>query len=185
MTAVRLAPSGPVIANALGGPFTPGAGARLRLVEATTTCGTNPIPTVPAIIGNPIGTDGFALIIPSPKQALNYRATAVCDVRNPTTNVTHQVQLYWDTSPDGVTWTNQSSNSHQVDAATTRQIRHDMPLLAGGAYGVAANAAALYARCRIGASAGGGVVLLVSEVAPGADAITSKGSIDLQLEECF
>jgi len=182
---IRLSPSGPILANENGAPFVPGPGARLRLVEAYGTCGSNPIPTVPAVIGDPIGQPGFELHIDAPKQLLQYRATAVCEVRNPTTNETQSVQLYWDTSIDAVTWVNQSSNTHQVEAGTTRLIRHDLPLLAGAAYGVTTNAARLYARCRIGAADGGGSVSLVSEIAPGASGPTSKGTIDLQLEECF
>ncbi len=174
---IRLAPSGPVVA-------TMGAGAQLRLVEATTTSiNANTIPTVPAVLGNPIGSATFGpLILTKPAPTNNYRATVVADVYNPTTNVLAQVELYLDVSKDGINWTQAASNSHQVGFGGSRQIRLDMSMRAGSALAVAANDATLQLRCRIGASANGGNVLLVGPTTPGGDPL-SAGAVDMQLME--
>jgi hypothetical protein len=160
-------------------------GARLRLVEATTTSiNANTIPTVPAVIGNPIGSATFPpLALQHPDPAKNYRATVVCDVYNPTTNVAAQVELYLDTSQDaGATWQEQASNSHIVGFSTSRQIRLDLPMRPGSSFPVAAGAAALQLRCRIGASTNGGNVVLYGPLTPGGDT-AGVGCVDLQFEE--
>lgn len=175
---LRVPPSGPVIA-------TLGTGALLRLVEATTTSiNANTIPTVPAVIGNPIGSATFPpLSMQHPDPAKNYRATVVCDVYNPTTNVLAQVELYIDTSRDaGATWQEQASNSHQVGFGGSRQIRLDLPMRPGSTFPVQAGDAAVQVRCRIGASANGGVVLLQGPTTPGGDT-AGVGAVDFQFQE--
>lgn len=184
--ALRLSPSGPVITNVVGAPLKFGSGARLRLVESTSTCGAgNTIPTVPAILANPIGTGTVSASLVGPSPGLAYRATVLCDVMNPTTNVTQQVELYIDTSPDGVTWTERASNSHVVAAGTARMIRLDLPLSSGASNGVTAGDGSLNFRCRIGASTGGGSAVVSAPVTPGAPAGSSKGTILQTFEETF
>ncbi len=185
---IRLSPSGPVIANAAGGPFAPGPGARVRLVEATTTiAGTSGvllIPSTPTEIANPPGTTNFRVQLPDPNSALEYRATIICDVLNPTTNANASVELYIDTSSDaGSTWHEQVSNSHLVGFSGARQIRCDMPLRPGANVNAVSGAPAVLVRARIGASSGGGVVMIESAGTPGQ--VDGVGTCLLQLEECL
>lgn len=187
--ALRLPPSGPVFKNGNGVPVVMGPGAMLRLVEARTTCSAgNVIPTVPDVIGNPIGTAGFLLAFDKPSPGLQYRATLKCDVLNPTTNAAAAVELYLEYSADGATgWTLAASNSHVVGAgpvATSagRHIEIDMPLGFGSALGVVAGQANLFLRARIGASVLGGQVQLVSPVTPGGNP-GSVGAVDMTFSE--
>lgn len=190
--AVRLSPSGPVITSVTGVGYLPGHGAQLRLAEATCTSQTsNVVPTVPAVLGPVIGTPanspGVSLAAPNP--ALFYRATVICDVQNVSTNVDAQVELYFDTSPDGATWTEVASNSHVVKGAgpagTARQIRLDLPMQSGANIGVVAGQANLFLRTRIGASTGGGTTTsLIGPSTPGGDT-KGVGCVDVQLQELF
>lgn len=190
--ALRISPSGPVVGNAVGVGYLPGKGARLRLAEATCTSQTsNTVPTVPAVlgpvIGNPVNSPGVSLALPNP--GLNYRATVICDVKNASTNVDAQVELYFYTSPDAVTWTEVASNSHTVSGAgpagTSRQIRLDMPLQPGSNIGIVAGQPQVFLQARIGASTGGGsLVSLIGPATPGGD-VKGVGAVDVQLEECF
>ncbi len=189
--AIRLSPSGPNIANANGGPFTPGAGAQLRLVEATTTCaGTVAIPTVPTQIARLLGGTNFAVNMGvaaggnAPTPSHQYRATVLLDVYNPTTNAAAEVQLYLDMSTDNATWREVANNDHLVGFSGTKQIRLDAPLQYGSIYGVLPADQNLYLRARIGATSGGGIVLVDSAATVG-DALHNQGTVLLQLTECF
>lgn len=184
--AIRLSPSGPVIQNANGGTMVPGPGARLRLVEASCTIGGSlAISTVPQVIGPQLGNGlTLSLPLPLPQAGLEYRVTALIDVFNLSTNVTGSCELFIDTSPDNVTWTEQASNSHFVGFSGGRQVRCDMKLKAGSLIGVTAGATGLNVRARIGASAGNPNILAESASTPGS-AATSVGSFLLQLEECL
>jgi hypothetical protein len=189
--AVRLSPSGPVIANANGGPFNPGPGAQLRLVEATTTCaGSLAIPTVPTQIARVLGGTNFAVNLGvasgghAPYAGNQYRATVLLDVYNPTTNALAEVQLYLDMSTDNATWREVANNDHLVGFSGTKQIRLDAPLQYGSIYGVGTTDQNLYLRARIGASSNGNVVLVDSAATAG-DATNNKGTVLLQLTECF
>jgi len=193
MKGIRLSPSGPVLANGAGAGFNPGTGARLRLNEAQTTVGnSNVIPTAPTPIGNALGSTFIECVMPLPDPGLEYRATVVCDVENPSTNVAGQVELYVETSVDGgTTWSEQASNSHRVNSTEVapavplaRTVRLDMPLTFGSTLGVTAGTTALLMRCKIGASSGGNVLLLSSPVTPGGD-LKSKGTVYFGFEECF
>ena len=183
---IRVPPSGPFILNGQGVNLVFGIGARLRLTEATVTCGAgNTIPTVPAIVGNVIGSGTFGVSLANPDPGLRYRATIVADVYNPTTNVLGSCELYWDASRDGATnWVEVASNSHSIGFSGTRQVRLDLPMQLGAALGVVAGDAVLALRCRIGANSNGGVVVLQSPVTPGGD-VKGVGAIDAQMEECF
>lgn len=183
---VRLSPSGPNIVNSDGGPFDPGHGARIRLVEASTTItGTITIPTTPTELGNPMGGTAYRLLLDAPDPGHYFRVTTLVDVLNPTTNANAAVELYVDLSTDGASWTEYASNSHLIGFSGARQIRCDMKLKLGSAVGVQAGQANMYVRTRIGASSGGGVVLVESSATPGDTAILSVGSALMQLEECF
>lgn len=197
---IRLAPSGPVLSNAGGAPFIPGPGARLRLVEqgflVTTAAAANVIPTAPGVLG-PAGVgvgNGQNLILAIPNPLLNYRASILCDVSNPSTNVVGEVQLYLEVSTDGgVTYVERASNTHLVfspqaapAAPAARQIRLDLQLTAGLTLGVPASGAppAMFVRAKIGASSGGGTVTVLSLATPGGD-LKSVGTALIQLEECL
>ena len=197
---IRLAPSGPILGNAQGAPYIPGAGARLRLVEqgflVPTAAAANVIPTAPAVLGGAgIGVgNGQLLILAVPNPALSYRATILCDVSNPSTNVLGEVQLYIEVSTDGgVTYVERASNTHLVNspevapaAPLARQIRLDLQLTGGLALGVPASGAApaMFVRAKIGASSGGGTVTVLSLATPGGD-LKSVGTALFQLEECL
>ncbi len=183
--AVRLSPSGPVISNVNGGPLAPGPGAQLRLVEATTTCaGSLAIPTVPTQIANVLGGTNFSVSLAAPNATLEYRATVLCDVFNPTTNALAEVQLYIDMSTDNATWREVANNGHLVGFSDARQIRLDATLKGGANYGILANDARVYVRARIGASSVAGGVS-ISSLATSGDATNNQGSVLLQLSECF
>ncbi|HXJ69876.1 MAG TPA: hypothetical protein VNM39_13280 [Verrucomicrobiae bacterium] len=183
--AIRLSPSGPNLDNAGGAPFAPGPGAQLRLVEAQCTIGGSlAVSSVPQVVGPTLGAATFNVEFADPNANLNYRATALLDVINTSTNVTASAELYIDTSTDGATWTEQASNSHLVAPGVTRQIRCDLILHSGAALGVVAGLA-LITRVRVGAAAGtANTVLAESAVTPGGDA-KSVGTVLLQLAECF
>ncbi len=192
-TAIRQSPSGPVVANTANGPYKPGVGARLRLVEATSTVGDGVIPTAvdypsAALIGPAIGSGApLSVTLPAVDTRLNYRATVLCDVVNPSTNVAGRVQLFLEGSWDaGATWHELASNAHAVlpcaAGGSARQIRCDLPLSTGGSQGFVSGAD-LTVRARVGAQAGGNANMYVSAPAVGDGA--SRGSVLLQLEECF
>lgn len=197
--AVRLSPSGPILSNANNAPYVPGPGARLRLVEAQGTLGTGTlglIPTAPAIVSLASGigvapATTVALLVPNP--GLNYRATVKCDVQNPSTNVLGEVQLYIETSEDGVTFTERASNTHIINSTEVapavplaRQISLELALTLGANIGVtgAPQSPTLVVRAKIGATSGGGILQLLSPVTPGGD-LKSVGTFLLQLEECL
>lgn len=181
---IRLSPSGPIVDNDAGAPFAPGPGARLRLTEATSTSvSTNVIPTVPAELNSTIGVPGFELLFANANADLQYRATVLCDVTNPTTNQSHSIELYLDSGPTNVgPWTEVAKNQHTLAAATSRQIRLDMPIKSGHANGMANGQTTLWIRARIGASSGGAVSLVSGGNAVSAGA-TNQGAILLQAEE--
>ena len=165
--ALRLSPSGPVVTNAAGGSYLPVPGSSLRLVEGTTTVGgSNVIPTAAnyaasVTLGLALGGPALTETLTGPQRGLNYRATVLCDVPNPSTNGAGEVQLYLETSVDGgVTWLEQASNTHLVEPSTAggtaRQIRLDMTLRQGAVCAVPATPNAsnsLQIRARIGARA--------------------------------
>jgi hypothetical protein len=183
MTDIRLSPTGPVIKNSGGAPFTPGSGMRLRLSEAASTAGVVNIPTVPVDI-NTLLLAPATLGLSSPNPNYKYRGQVMCDVSNPTTNVVMQCELYYDLSSDnGVTWVNYASNTHQVGFSSKRQITLNLPLKAGSLYGVTAGQASLLERVRIGASVGGTSLSLLSEGTPGGG--PGVGTYNVQLEETF
>jgi hypothetical protein len=180
--AVRLSPSGPVIANAAGGPFTPGSGAQLRLVEAASS-GTQSLVVAPGaglVQGDGSSPLIVALLAPDPKK--QYRATVICDVENDATNITAVVQLYIDLSPDGVTWTQVAADGHLVGFSSMRQVRCDLLLTPGVNLGAALGVNQVVMRGRISksgaatpfTSAGGTVV-----------GTYNGGPALIQLAECF
>lgn len=192
--ALRISPSGPIVQNGSGGQFKPSNGARLRLVEATTTVsGTSVIPTAPTPISSSLGTlPGLTVALSKPDKNLSYRARIECDVVNPSTNVVGEVELYIETSTDGgVTWVEQSSNTHVANSTevapavpTGRAIALTLPLTPGVGLGLTGTEQTLVVRAKIGASSGGGVLVLSSAATPGGD-LKSQGTILLQLEECL
>lgn len=193
--AVRLSPSGPNLTNASGGAFNPGPGARLRLVEGSTTIAAGTagiIPTALAVVGPVIGSGApLLLVLNAPSPSLKYRATVLCDVINPSTNVLGEVQLYLETSVDNVTFTEFCSNTHIVNSSEvapavplSRQIRLDLQLVAGSVLGVTSATPNLFVRAKVSATSGGGIVLVSSLPTPGGDT-KSVGTVLLQFEECF
>lgn len=188
---LRISPSGPFLKNANGGDFEPGAGARLRLVEATSTigAGTAIIPTAPTQLSSTLGGT-FNVAMANPDPLLNYRVHVQTDVGSASTNVPAAVELYIDYSVDGgATWAEAVSNTHTVNpstvSGTSRQVSLDMTLRAGSSLSVtgAPQTAELRVRARIGASAGGGTAVVQGAATPGST--RGVGTILLQLEECF
>jgi len=149
--AIRLSPSGPEIENAAGGQFQPGTGARLRLSEAQSTCGstTNAVTTIDQVIGVQLsaapvsGNEPMIASLDAPSSKKNYRATLLCDVMTDVTTGTLSVTLGIQTSPDGSTWTTKASNTHYLadsngssGAGGARQVRLDLILKSGASLGV-------------------------------------------------
>jgi hypothetical protein len=188
---IRNSPSGPFVTNSGGVPAELGPGAQLRLVDGVGTHGgTTVIPTVPAVIKNPTGADlSVALLLPN--TGYQYGVHVKLDVLNPSTNVQAAEQLYIDASVDGgSSWTELAQNSHEVlpvvgNPGNARTISLDMPLALGTAYGVTSSpvSPSLSFRARIGATTGGGTVLIDSPNGPGAAA--QNGTIYLSATENF
>jgi hypothetical protein len=193
--ALRLSPSGPDIQNPGGALFEPGAGARLRLAEATTTVGstTNVITTIPQVLGVELAAApvlGNAPMVASlllPDEAKNYRATLCCDVMSDLTNADLTVTLTVQTSPDQITWTDLVSNEHTLGFNATatpsggaRSVRLDAVLRSGTAFNVTDGDAQLAVRGLVSASAAGGQV-----AHPTGSAETGVGSCYIILEEMF
>lgn len=198
---VRYSPSGAVISNTDGGPFTPGAGARLRLAEATTTMGGSL--AVPAV-ADVIGPDGFGdpdalvLTLATPKAGLKYRAVLTLDVLNTITNVGAEVVLYLDTSVDGgTTYTNRCRSMHKIGCATdlatdvpnARNIDIHFPMTLGTSLGVddSAPPANIKLRARASLPVGTAAGTLVSSASESTGGAVSgcNGTIHMELEECF
>jgi len=200
MTQIRLAPSGPPIANSDGGPLSFGPGARLRLTEATSTMGGSlALPTVPDVIspdgfGDP---DAIVLTLPTPSAGLSYRAELALDLRNTTTNGGGEAVLYLDISVDGgVTYTNRVKNSHLLrpgilgDASAqsfTRQCSIWLPKISGADLGVVTNTTpSIKLRARAQASQGNPFIFVNSPDTSGGIAVTGlAGTIHMALEEVY
>lgn len=194
--AVRLSPSGPVLANDDGGPFQPGAGARLRLAESTIVMGgSQAVPAEPDVIspdgfGDP---DALVLTLASPKEALNYRASLVLDVINTSTNANGEVVLYLDVSTDGgSTYVNRAKNVHVVGADVAqhfaRQVQLNLSMLSGADLGVDDSTPTATIKLRARANAPVGTLLFVSSLPTsggGSPVSGLDGTIHMQLEECF
>lgn len=196
---VRYSPSGSVISNTNGGPYTPGSGARLRLVEANSTMGGSlAVPVSPTII-SPAGfldTSAIVLTLDGPKAGLKYRANLSLDVQNPTTIVEAQVVLYLDTSIDGGSnWVNQVKSMHVVvgtsSVKSTRNCSVFLPLVLGSVLGVVDSptpTTSLKLRARAGMPLGTLGDLLVNAPASssgGAPVTGLAGTIHMELEEAF
>lgn len=133
MTDIRLSPSGPVIANAEGGPLNPGPGCQLRLAEATTIVGTHsPIEDTPVDVGGtPGGTPQDTLIVSldNPNAAYKYRAEVHCDVENAIGGTFSAVQMSIFTSfDDGATWSPRSTTNQTVEEDGYRPCKSIMVL---------------------------------------------------------
>ena len=196
---VRYSPSGAVISNSGGGPFTPGSGARLRLVEANSTMGGSlAVPVSPTII-SPAGfldTSAIVLTLDGPKAALKYRANLSLDVQNPTTIVEAQVVLYLDTSIDGgTTWVNQVKSMHVVVGTSSTKFARNcgvfLPLTLGSVLGVVDSPTPttnLKLRARAGMPLGtlGDLLVNAPATSSGGSPITGlAGTIHMELEEAF
>ncbi len=186
---LRLSPSGPVVDNDAGGPFAPGPGCRVRLVQGQCTVSADtPIPTIAAAIGPIVGVTALTPVLDAPNVALRYRASVRCDVSNPAT-VQGTVTLYLDTSTDASSWTNVATNEHIVSGGGlphngAREISLDLLLTAGAALGVTSSPASpnLYVRARISAPVTGGanLNLFLNSANTGSN---SAGTILIELEE--
>jgi hypothetical protein len=196
MTAIRLAPSGPDVANSSGGEFDPGTGARLRLAEAVTTVGstTGVITTVDQVIGVQLaaapvpGDSPMSASLLAPTPAKNYRATLNCDVMSSLTNANVKVTIGIQTSPDGTTWTTKVQNEHwlglvagNTGAGNARQCQLDLTLRSGTALGVVAGDAQLAVRGIIKADVAGAFLAHPN----GSGAEGGVGNCHVTLEELF
>lgn len=186
---IRLSPSGPVIAGPGGGPFAPGGGARVRLVQGTCTGGSQQIPITATPIGPILGTSTLSVHLDNPNPGYQYRAKVECDVNNPSTSQS-QVTLIVDTSEDGIAWTQAASNIHWISGGTNahngaRKVSCELILTAGASLGVTSSPQSpkLYVRGRILAASAGAsplLMLLDSDVSGLGD---NAGTILIELEE--
>lgn len=195
--AIRLAPSGPPILNASGGPFAPGPGARLRLTETNFTMGgTTSIPTVADVIG-PLGfgTAAAVLSLDTPQAGLEYRAKILLDVINTSTNTDGEVVLYLDVSIDGgTTFINEVANVHhiaaaQANVADARQMELCWLMTKGLDFGVVTGTTPtikLRARANIPVGVLGQVKVDSLASSNGSIRVTGlAGTIHMELEECY
>jgi len=189
---IRLSPSGPIIGKAGAG----GAGARLRLTEATSVMGgSQSIPTTPDVIG----PDGFGnpaalvLTLDAPKEKLNYRANLSLDVINTSTNEGGEVVLYLDVSLDGgLNYTNRAKNVHVINSTVTdvegRPMQVWLPLTLGSVLGIsdATPPPSIKLRARANQVAGSSSLMVSSPSTSGGVSPVSElnGSIHMELEEC-
>lgn len=189
---IRLSPSGPII----GKVTSTGAGARLRLTEATTPmAGSQAIPSDPDVIS----PDGFGVANPlvltldAPKEKLSYRANLSLDVINTSTNEGGEIVLYLDISLDGgANYTNRAKNLHIINSAPTdaeaRQMQVWLPLTLGSALGIsdAAPPGSIMLRARANRVVASGALVNSQSASQGSSPITDlNGTIHMQLEECL
>lgn len=187
--AVRIPPSGAFLRNAQGAMFKPGPGAQLRLVEAQTTIGGQMlIPTTPTQIAHTMGSSDFFLVLPAPETGFQYRVDVKIDVLNLDSNPSYSAELYLDLSIDS-TFSNLASpiftvrNTHPIGLAG-RQLSLSSGLFPGSLLQLPDRGLVnLYARARIGAASGGGVLQVSSKQMP--DGSGSNGTVLLSLAECY
>ncbi len=192
MTDIRLSPSGPIIGKATS----PGAGARLRLTEATSVMGgSQAIPSVPDVIS----PDGFGvpnplvLTLDAPKQALHYRANLSLDVNDSSTSPGGEVVLYLDVSLDGgTTYTNRARNAHTINSTTTgvegRPMQVWLPLTLGTDLGIndATPPASIKLRARANKTLGSALTVSSLATSNGGSPVSGlNGTIHMELEECL
>lgn len=172
---VRRSPSGPVLSLGFG------AGAMLRLAEATTTIlGSLAVPIGRITLGRQLGDD-YKMELDFPHPDADYRVTAFLDVVNTDSDAEADVQLYLETSKDGVNWFEHAANTHTISLDGNRYIRCDLTLTAGADLGVTEGDVSLFARARIGSSVN--TVEVSSEGTP-SDA-NDNGTFYLGLSEHF
>lgn len=143
---VRRSPSGPVLSLGFG------AGAMLRLAEATTTISGSLAVPIGKITLGPHLADDYKMELENPHPDADYRVTAFLDVLNTDTDDEADVQLYLETSKDGATWVEQAANTHTISLDGHRLIRCDLTLTPGADLGVVEGDVSLFARARIGSS---------------------------------
>jgi len=190
---IRLSPSGPII----GKSTAPGAGARLRLVDASSPMGgSQVIPTVPdAISPDGFGTQNpLVLTLDAPKENLHYRASLSLDVLNTSTNIGGEVVLYLDVSLDGgANYTCRAKNAHVINstitAAEARQMQVWLPLTVGSSLGIsdATPPPSIKLRARVNQVVGTSALSVNSlATSDGAEPVTAlNGTIHMELEECL
>jgi hypothetical protein len=187
--ALRLSPSGPIVANAGGGPFEPGPGARLRMTEYGNVIGdgSEPLPTLAAAVSSS-GFTGAALVLslPAPKPTLYYRAEVHAALICNTTLATADAQFFLDYSIDGGTnWVNAASNTHKVmNNVPGGEVYAQLiaTKVTGASLGITPTTAELLLRVRMASTLNPQVELFgLPTPAPGA--ANSKGSFHFQLEK--
>jgi len=194
---VRYSPSGAVLVNANGGPFTPGTGARLRLAERNNTMtGTLAVPgTADFISAGGFGQPKIQTVLNLPKAGLRYRAKMRLDLVSNSSNVSAEVVLFLDTSVDGGTvFTNRAKVAHVFQNANSagggmggQGCEIYLPLTQGLDLGVDDSVPTadifLVGRAQLTVGTAGSVVVAAAATS---GAVTGlDGSIHFELEECF
>jgi hypothetical protein len=165
MPAIRLAPSGPIVANLEGGPFNPGPGAVLREnMQVFPITGGNSDPLTPSPDVYVLGTDPaipqVAPVTPAFTDCdpnLFYDVRAEFDVTNTDANnglVTTVIQ----TSQDGAIWTDRWTTQVTIppnpSTVTARRVVVQMPPTQGSVLGVTPTARTLFCRAVLAAPTG-------------------------------
>ncbi len=188
---LRLAPSGPEIANSGGGGLEFGPGARLRMTEFGSVIGdgSEPLPTLAAAVTLTGFTgDPLVLAFTNPKPNLYYRAETHCALICNTTLALADAQLFLDTSIDGgTTWTNRASSTHKIinnipGGEVYAQL--DATKMLGSSLGITPTTAELLLRVRMASTLNPQVELYGPDT-PAPGAANSKGSFYFKLEELF
>lgn len=165
MAVIRLAPSGPVIANSGGAPLSPGSGMPMRMnqqvIPFSAGAVSDPLTGADYLLGvNPVlpGTS-FPVGLLACNPAAFYDLRAEFDVQNSDAGQ-GQILCLLQTAPATVgPWTTRAQTTHDIGGApvgtiTTRRIISQMPPTLGSALGVAALTPDLYFRVVLQAPTG-------------------------------
>jgi hypothetical protein len=209
MTQIRLAPSGPPIENAAGGPLDFGAGARLRLTEGQILMGgSTTIPTTATTtsivsedgFGAPAPLNPFVLELLNPKPGLSYRALMRLDVVNLDASNVGSVVLYLDVSVNGGgLWTEVQGQRHDIYPNTyvqgestlngnNRQVELSLPLTLGSLLGIVGGLTptpSILFRVRAQSASASTAELRVQSVDSVAAITGLVGQLQFWVEECF
>lgn len=201
LTAIRLAPSGPVIGN-IEAPLGFGPGARLRLTETNAVLGgSNAVPTFAEVISAAgFGdTNAIVLTLATPKEGYKYRASVALDIINGSTNTGGEVVVYLDASVDGgATYTQVAANNHIISSEETnsgptvqgRNVKLDFPMTLGTSLGiddtVPTPTLKLRARMQSASATPNTLLQVFSPSTSGGQGVTGlAGTFHMELEECF
>jgi hypothetical protein len=199
-TPIRLAPSGPDVVNDGGGPFAPGAGAALRVLQFSSVIGDGSVALTTLSADGALGLAGFstgagalALSFSNPDPNLFYRAEFQCDLENTDTSQINDATFIIETSVDeGVTWSKRISNVHSIGpsgapslAPATGHATLHMARTPGSNLGVVDATLSLRMRVRLCCALAPRIQILSAATPAPNDDVPSAGTAFWKFEEVF